>query len=398
LLTVSRFLSHDYPEILETAVPEIAQPTERLLRAEGPLRILELPFLRAVYVWGECSRAWARDHTELLQDGVEEALLAAVEGCVTPADPAVVIYSSGSTADPKGAIHTHGTLVRHSYNLASQRDLLPSDRIWSAMPFFWVGGLVFSVLGNMHVGATTLCEEVFDPESTLDFLERERATIALGWPHFGKALAEHPSFPQRDLSSLRSGNVPDILPDEIVHPDPSRRRNALGMTESCGPHTWDSEEGPLPEERRGAFGFSLEGVEHRIVDPDTGEPMEPGELGEICLRGYSLMQGLYKHEREDVFELDGFYRTGDAGYFDAKGELYFKGRLGEMIKSAGANVTPSEVEAVLLTFEEVKQAYVVGVDHPERGQTVEAAVVLELDRAAEEIADGPGALLVNHVL
>jgi acyl-CoA synthetase (AMP-forming)/AMP-acid ligase II len=115
-----------------------------------------------------------------------------------------------------------------------------------------------------------------------------------------------------------------------------------------------------------------------VVDPETGNELPQGELGEISVRGYSLMQGLYKVEREAVFEPDGFYRTGDAGYFDAEGILYFTGRLGEMIKSGGANVTPSEVEQALVAQAEVKEAYVVGLPDADRGQTVEAAVVLEI--------------------
>jgi acyl-CoA synthetase (AMP-forming)/AMP-acid ligase II len=103
----------------------------------------------------------------------------------------------------------------------------------------------------------------------------------------------------------------------------------------------------------------------------------PGETGEICVRGYSLMQGLVKRERAETFDADGWYHTGDAGFFSAEGLLWFKGRLGEMIKTAGANVTPSEVESLLAGFPEVKEAYVVGVADRERGENVAAAVVLE---------------------
>ncbi|MBW2229631.1 MAG: acyl--CoA ligase [Deltaproteobacteria bacterium] len=382
LLTVSGFLSHDYLERLEAAAPGLADYTT------DPYRLPDLPYLRQIFVWGECDRKWAQSGPELIasaggEDAIDDAFLAAVEQDVTPADPMLLMYSSGSTADPKGAIHTHSTVIRHAFNLASQRDLVPEDRVWSPMPFFWVGGFVFSLVGNMHRGTTTLCEEVFDPETTLAFLERERVSVALGWPHFGKALSEHPSFASRDLSSLRAGNVPNILPKEIVPDDPLLRPNALGMTETCGPHTFAQLEGALSEDRRGSFGVTVEGVEHRVVDPESGEILPQGEFGEICVRGYSLMQGLYKMERQDVFEPDGFYRTGDGGYFDADGVLYFKGRLGEMIKTAGANVTPSEVEQVLIAYPEVKEAYVVGVDDPVRGQNVEAAVVLELDQAVD---------------
>jgi acyl-CoA synthetase (AMP-forming)/AMP-acid ligase II len=379
LLMLPSLLGHDYCERLEAAAPGLADA------GAGPLRLLELPHLRQVYLWGECDRAWAGSEADLLAAGeseIDPALLEAVEACVTPADPMAILYSSGSTADPKGAIHSQGTVIRHAYNLASGRDLESSDRVWSPMPFFWVGGFVFSLVGNMQVGATTLSQEVFEPGATLAFLERERITVALGWPHFGKALAEHPDFQRRDLSSLRAGNVPDLLPTTLVPEDPLLRPTALGMTETCGPHTWTRLEGALPESLRGSFGSALDGISHRIVDPDTGAPLAQGELGEICVRGYSLMQGLYKVEREVVFEPDGFYRTGDAGYFDAEGILYFTGRLGEMIKSGGANVTPSEVEQVLVAQPEVKEAYVVGLADADRGQSVEAAVVLELGESA----------------
>jgi acyl-CoA synthetase (AMP-forming)/AMP-acid ligase II len=250
------------------------------------------------------------------------------------------------------------------------------------MPLFWVGGLVFSFLGGMHRGATMVVEKVFEPEATLRFLERERVSLAVGWPHFGKALADHPSRPQRDLSSLRAGNLPGVLPEEVVSSDPELRPNALGMTETCGPHTWGPPEN-LPESLRGSFGTAVEGIEHKIVSPETGETLGAGEFGEICVRGYSLLQGLYKLEREETFDADGFYHTGDGGHFDAGGVLYFKGRLGDMIKTGGANVTPSEVEAVLTNFPEVKAAYVVGIPDPERGQNVAASVVLESGATAD---------------
>ena len=289
----------------------------------------------------------------------------------------VVIYSSGSTADPKGAVHTHGSVIRHSFNLTSYRDLRADDRIFSPMPFFWVGGFVFTLLSAMHVGAFMICEEVFEPGETLRLLERERATVAAGWPHYSKAMMDHPSFPERDLSSIRSGNLYAILPEAVRPRDPELRSNSLGMTETCGPHTIDRMDVDLPERLRGSFGRAPEGVEHKVVDPETGETLPPGREGEICVRGYNVLQGLYKEERERVFDRDGFYHTGDAGHFDDEGYLFFSARLGEMIKTAGANVTPREVEVVLESFPEVQSAFVVGVPDPSRGQNVAAAVVLD---------------------
>ena len=374
LVTIDRFLQHDYLERLEAAVPGLSQ------QAGSTLALAALPFLRRIFVEaGEADPpaslpAWCSGLAPA-QD-FDPARLEAAEARVEPADAMMILYSSGSTADPKGAVHSHGTVLRHSHNLLATRDVVASDRVWSPMPFFWVGGFVFSLLGCLHAGACLICEEAFDPERTLARFEHERVTIAAGWPHFGQALANHPSAGKRDLAALRAGNLPELLPEHVVSPDPELRPNALGMTETCGPHTCVSE-GPLPESLRGSHGVAVPGVEHKIVDPATGEPLAPGEDGEICVRGYSLMQRLYKVEREATFDADGFYHTGDVGHFDEQGVLYFRGRLGDMIKTGGANVTPSEVEQVIAGRPEVAQCYVVGIPDPDRGQLVVAAVVAE---------------------
>jgi acyl-CoA synthetase (AMP-forming)/AMP-acid ligase II len=318
LLTLPRFLNADYLERLEAVAPSLAT------QKAGALRVRELPYLRDVFVFGRSPRAWARPVASLeatadANPAIDAAFLREVESCVTPADALVVIYSSGSTADPKGAVHTHGTLIRHAFNLNAFRDLRADDRIFSPMPFFWVGGLVFTLMAAMHTGAFMLCEEAFEPGETLALLERERATIVAGWPHYSKAMMEHPSFKSRDLSSIRSGNLYDILPPELRPKDPELRSNSLGMTETCGPHTIERMDVDRPEALRSSFGRSVPGTEHKIVDPADGRVLPPGELGEVCVRGYQLMQGLYKVEREDSFDRDGFYHTGDAGYFDADG-------------------------------------------------------------------------------
>ena len=383
LLTRARFLKHDYLERLEACAPELRAQTRE------PLRLRSLPYLRSVRVWGGCDRPWASDGPEglaALADAtpeIGEDLLRAVEACVTPADAMILIYSSGSTADPKGAVHGHGAVIRHACNVNQFRDLRAEDRIYTPMPFFWVGGFTFGLVSAMHCGATMICEEAFEPGRTLELIERERATVVAGWPHYAKALAEHPSFPERDLSCIRTGNLYEVLPPERRPRDPELRSNSLGMTETCGPHTIDRMDTDLPEKLRGSFGRSAPGLEHKIADPETGETLGPGAFGEICVRGYSLMQGLYKVEREDAFDRDGYYHTGDGGHFDAEGHLFFKARLGDVIKTGGANVAPREVEVLLLALPAVKEAYVVGVPHPDRGQTVEAAVVLQAGRSAD---------------
>jgi acyl-CoA synthetase (AMP-forming)/AMP-acid ligase II len=197
-------------------------------------------------------------------------------------------------------------------------------------------------------------------------------------------MIEHPSFEKCDLSSIRSGNLYDVLPESVRPKDPELRSNSLGMTETGGPHTIDRMDVDLPESLRGSFGHSVPGVTHKVVDPSTGESVASGEDGEICVRGYSVMQGLHKVEREQTFDESGFYHTGDGGHFDADGVLFFKARLGDMIKTAGANVTPREVELVMESLESIKSAFVVGVPDPARGQNVAAAVVLKQGSVASE--------------
>ncbi len=385
LLTYSKFLENDHLSMLEDAIPGLAS------QESCELRLSTHPYLRRVYAWGDSERAWCHRGPDALSTAAREDpaldddFLQAVEDRVTPADPLVMIYSSGSTAEPKGAVHSHGTVVRHAHNLNQFRDLVATDRMYSPMPFFWVGGFVFSMLSVMHVGACLLTEDSFEPGATLEFLERERATLLAGWPHYSKAMAEHPSFSDRDLSSVRGGNLYELLPDGMRPSDPELRSNSLGMTETCGPHTMDRMDVEMPERLRGSFGHAVPGVEHKVVDPSSGETLPPGQFGEICVRGYSLMQGLYKIEREDVFDEDGFYHTGDGGYFDDDGVLFFESRLGDLIKTGGANVSPREVEVVLEALPEVREAYVVGVPDENRGQIVVAAVVLQGGRQMTEV-------------
>jgi acyl-CoA synthetase (AMP-forming)/AMP-acid ligase II len=147
------------------------------------------------------------------------------------------------------------------------------------------------------------------------------------------------------------------------------------MSETLGPHTFE-EDVPLPPDKAGSFGRPVPGVEHRVVDPETLDDVPPGQVGEVWVRGYSVMLGLHKRERADTFTAGGWYRTGDAGHFDADGHLFFAGRLGDVVKTSGMNVTPREVEAALEDRPEVALAIVTGIDHPDRGQDVVAAVAL----------------------
>ena len=204
------------------------------------------------------------------------------------------------------------------------------------MPFFWVGGLTVSLLAHLHAGATVITAERTD--STADArhdraheADTGRRVVARRPDHVGSHARD------RDLAWLV-----DLQPPELL--TPGRRHNSLGMSETGGPHTAASPAAnadELPEDLWGSFGPPVPGVQHKIVDPETGRQLPDGEEGEICVRGYSLMAGLYKRERSDTFDEDGWYHTGDGGFF-RDGLLFFTGRRTEMIKTAGANVAPTK--------------------------------------------------------
>ncbi|HEX6238760.1 MAG TPA: long-chain fatty acid--CoA ligase, partial [Acidimicrobiales bacterium] len=326
LLTVDSHLGHDYLARLEQAAPGLASQAHEHILVESH------PYLRAVWTWGTGTRRWAGPIDDLAArgDAVDDALLDAVEAEVTPADPMVVVYSSGSTADPKGAVHSHGAAIRHAHNLGQMRDIAGDDVLYTPMPLFWVGGFSFTLIAAMHVGATLVFEECFEPGETLDLIERERVTQVLGWPHMAKALVDHPTFRERDLSALRGGTLSALLPQARQVRSAVPRANSLGMTETLGPHTFHPAGESPPPGKEGSFGPSVPGVEHKVVDPATLDELPAGATGELWLRGYSLMLGLHKREREETFTPNGWYRTGDSGFLDEDGHFWFTGRMGDL--------------------------------------------------------------------
>lgn len=351
LITAREVLGHDMQEMLEESVPGLAD-------AGGPrLFIRAMPSLRAVWMTGGSDRAWAApvdlDAEPHARHGLDDDLLAELECEVVPADLAQVTYTSGSSAEPKGVVHTHGTVIRATGALAALRAPGAEHPVFfCAFPFFWIGGTL--VLGaSLQSGATVLCVERFEPGAALDLIEAERATSVLAWPTLIQAMRDHPSFPNRalpDIPSLTAGPADMAIAATPVPGIPAHR----GMSETVG---------------------NIMSVVHRCVDPDTGEDQPDLTEGELWIRGYGLMHGYYKKERHEVFDDDGWFHTGDR-VFRHEGRPYFVGRYTEMVKSQGANVAPREVELFLEQhFPEVLYAFVVGLPHPERGEEVAAVLV-----------------------
>jgi acyl-CoA synthetase (AMP-forming)/AMP-acid ligase II len=359
LLTARVVLGHDMQDMLEASVPGLADAVGR------HLFLPDTPSLRAVWATGAADRPWATPldlQADVGADAeVSDDLLRAVEAEVVPADLAQVTYTSGSSADPKGVVHTHGTVVRATAALAAVRtaDGTP-PRLFCAFPFFWIGGTL--ILGAaLQSGATVLVTERFDPGAALDLIEEAQATHVLGWPTLLQAMRDHPSFAGRslpDIAGLTVGPADVALVGGPVPGIPAHR----GMSETVG---------------------NIASVGYRVVDSDTGVDVPDGEEGELWVRGYGLMHGYYKQERADVFDADGWFHTGDRVFLH-DGRAWFVGRTTEMVKSRGANVAPREVELFLEEeFDEVLYAFVLGLAHPELGEQVAAVLVAAQGRTLD---------------
>ncbi|MGZ6780853.1 MAG: ANL family adenylate-forming protein, partial [Mycobacterium sp.] len=269
---------------------------------------------------------------------------------------------------PKGVVHTHTALIGHQRNLNVIRGLTVDDVLFCNSPFFWIGGFAFGLLATLVAGATLVCSNAADAADTLDLLEAERPTVTNGFVASIAHLARHPSLPSRDLSSTRRGNLYPIMAPGARPADPELRHNMLGMTEAGGVVLLSGDESDQPEHRRGSFGVPAPGFETRVDDD-----------GELCIRGPYVMQRYYKRSREECFDPDGWFHTGDIVRIDADGFYHFVGRRGSMIKTAGVNVFPAEVETAIARLGAGSSAYVFGIPDPDRGEAVVAVIATDED-------------------
>ncbi|MFI5043783.1 MAG: class I adenylate-forming enzyme family protein [Acidimicrobiales bacterium] len=372
LLSAASYRSHDYPATLSAAMAELD------LSSASPLMAPSVPTLRQIRFTVDDPAVDPRWKVASLLDSasaIDEDVLSAAESDVTPADRLVIVHTSGSTSEPKGVIHTHGALIRHLDNLNQVRRYDESDVLFSNSPLFWIGGFAFSLLGTLVAGARLVCSNAVDAAGVLDVVERERPTMACGFAQSVAHLPADPSFAARDLSSIRRGNLWPILPSDVSPADPELRHSMFGMSETGSVCLVAADETDLPEHQRGSFGRPAPGFEAKVIDPDTGTPCGVDVTGELWFRGPFVMEGYYGRERSEAFDPDGWFRTGDRFAVDADGWFYFKGRLGDMIKTSGANVSPREVEAAIEQLTGLR-SHVTGVDDGARGQVVAAAIVV----------------------
>lgn len=377
LITVDKFGKQDYLAMLR----EIGVGTDAF------------PLLQRVVCLGDAEAPGVTPFSALWELGgdVTDAELDARQRAVSPGDIAYLLFTSGSTSMPKGVPLQHDGLIENMYNIGERLHLTEQDRMWMGISLFWGLGCENALMALMTHGGCVVLQHHFDPAEALALIERERCTVYYGTPNMAFALAGDPGRSRRDLSSLRTGvaigtrqamqTVIDLGAHQICQ--------CYGLTESYGNCTITDAEDPL-EVRMTTVGKPLPGTEVVISDPETHAPLPAGEIGEIKIRGY-MMPGYYKDPERNAesFDGEGFFLSGDLGYYDPDGNLHFHGRIKEMVKTGGINVAPAEIEHFLAGLPGVQEAFIIGLPDPLRDEVVAAVVVREegADVTAEELTE-----------
>ena len=379
LLFQQRLLKHDFLQELLAILPGFA--------ASAPLRDAKTPQLRHAVALGlEASRGGVQAWDEFLALGEEfpDAVLDGMLAEVRPADDGLIIYTSGTTSRPKGVLHLQRAAVIQSWLIADEMRFTPEDRVWTTYPFFWSAGICMALGATLAAGATLILQETFEPGAALNCIAKERANATQAWPHQAKAMAEHPLYTTLDLSHIDKEVCrlrPDIPPEE----DLWGTQGSFGMTETFTFVANLPADAPV-ELRRNTSGKPRAGMRVRILDAATGTPLPVGEEGEIAVKGLTLMRAYYKVNPEDCFDDEGFYHSQDGGSLDAEGYVHWRGRMSNLIKTGGANVSPLEIEEALLGYPELRAAVAFGTPHPDLGEVIVLCAVAMRGRTLDEAA------------
>ncbi|HSY38653.1 MAG TPA: class I adenylate-forming enzyme family protein [Polyangia bacterium] len=376
-------LDRDFAAELSDLCPDIA-------KAQGELQSTALPFLRRTVCIGEDAPPGAFElWSDFLRRGpgarmAPAALVEAAQAEVAPTDRGMVFFSSGSTGKPKAIVHAHRAGALQCWRWRDVFALDPDVRTWTANGFFWSGNFCMAVGSTFAAGGCLVLQRYFAPGESLKLMQAERVSLPLAWPHQWAQLAAESEYRTVDLSSLRYvGEASPLRSHPTVKSNWQEPVATYGNTETFTISTAHPSGTPASV-AAGNHGVPLPGNTVQIVDPETGRSLQRGETGEIAVKGPTLMLGYLRVPREDTFDEQGFFRTGDSGYVDDEGRLHWHGRLSDIIKTGGANVSPLEIDAVLAECPGVKIAATVGVAHPTLGEMVVSCVVPDAGATIDE--------------
>ena len=372
-----RLARAEHEDILAHADATILIVDRDFLEHAGAIR-QRFPMLRVVALQGTPAGWFAWEGP--LPSGFEPKLPG------TDADPVLIVYTSGTTGKPKGAVHTQAGLLWNIFNATLYQDLTSRDHALTVLPMFHVGGLSIQTLPVLHAGGTVTIHPRFDPALFLRDVAARRPTLSLLVPATLKAVTSHPDWARTDLSSLRELNTgSSTIPESMFAPFHARGipvGQVYGATETGPVSIYLRAEDAM--RKVGSAGKVAMHCEVRLVNGD-GCDVKSGEVGEIWIRAPNLMAGYWKDPDNPDFR-DGWFRSGDLARVDDEGFYWVVGRSKDMIISGGENVYPAELEAILADCPDLAEAAVVGMPDEKWGEMVVAAAVRRPGATIDEAA------------
>ncbi len=370
LLFERKVLAKDFAAVLTELEPAISD--------SGAVESAKYPFLRELVAVGE-SIPGIRGWDEFLRRGAEEPRepVEQTAAAVLPSDAAVLFFSSGSTSKPKGVLSAHRGVCIQLWRFRRMYGFSAGDnvRCWAANGFFWSGNFTMVLGSTLASGGALVLQSTFDATEALDLMQAERVNFPFAWPHQWAQLEGAPNWGRVDLSSVKFA---DFKTPIAHHPTVSTEwyepGHAYGNTETFT-ITTGYPANTSPEIHADSSGVALPGVTLKIADPIAGGVVPRGQAGEIRVKGPTLMLGYIGIPLDETLDAEGFFPTGDGGYLDDAGRLYWQGRLTDIVKTGGANVSPREVDEALIEHSGVKVTQTVGVPHHTLGEVVVSCVV-----------------------
>lgn len=369
---------------------------EPALKTDAPGAVLseKFPFLRRGVVvdapgaapLGGAIESWDDflKHGASVPPGVVDAASAATK----PADLGVLFFSSGTTSLPKGILHSHRAVAVQWWRMPHLFNTHGDVRIWTANGFFWSGNFTLVVGNALSSGGSMVLQSVFKPDESVALMMAEGVTYPIASPHQWARMQDAPNYESADFSKLR---YIDWRYPIASHPTVKTDWNlpiSYGATETlainCSTRASGDEADLRKDLRKDCYGAPLAGNTLKVIDPETGAIVPRGERGEFAIKGATLMMGYLGKTLEECFDPEGYYRTGDGGFVDEAGRMFFEGRLSDIIKTGGANVSPLEIDAVIREYPGVKVAQTIGLPDPLLGEMVVSCIVAHEGATLEE--------------
>jgi len=374
LIIERKVLRKDFAELLIGLEPQIgtAKP--------GEVASLKFPFLRHLAMIDQENDLGAIEGWSAFLArgaGISDAMVEATAASAMPADPGILLFSSGSTGKAKGILNSHRGPCLQFWRWPRWYNFAPDapPRTWGANGFFWSGNLCQQVAGTLSSGGTLVLQRWFDPEEALALMEAEKVTMPIAWPHQWPQLEAAPNFGSVDLSAMRYADYrTPFARHPTIHSTWRQNDESYGNTEAFTLITVFAVGTPA-EAAEGTHGIPTAGSTVKIVDPFSGKTMPLGERGEIAVKGPTLTLGYLGIPLDETLDEEGFLRTADGGFIDEQGRLHWEGRLNDIIKTGGANVSPLEIDEVIRDMPGVKVSQTVGVPDELLGELVVGCIV-----------------------